>query len=145
MYPVTHLVVNSQNPDCAPVLPPALGTRRRARRAERDWRAETDGIAIRVAAPADAGALAELAQVDGAPLAAARLAHLAEQPSEGVVLVAEFHGHPAAALDVARDAAVADPFEPTAALVDLLRVRARQLGGRREGGLRALRPRLQRA
>ena len=32
MYPVTHLVVNSQNPDRAPVLPPALGTRRRARR-----------------------------------------------------------------------------------------------------------------
>jgi hypothetical protein len=135
MYPVTHLVVHNQNADSAPVLPPALTTRGRARRAG------ADGVAIRAAGPADGPALAELAEIDGDPRAAARFEQLT---GDGVVLVADLQGRPAAALDVERDTAVADPFEPTAALVDLLRVRARQLRGgrgRRAWRLRVLRPR----
>jgi hypothetical protein len=120
MHPVTHLVVHALNRDAAPVVPRGLGSRRP--------RPDADAVAIRIARPADASALAELAEVDGAPpAAAARLVRLARDPSKGTVLVADFHGHPAAALDVEHGAAVADPFESSASLVDLLRLRARQL------------------
>jgi hypothetical protein len=87
----------------------------------------SETIAIRPAGPADGPALAALAEMDSAPGAAARLPRLAADSSEGAVLVADVDGHPVAALDVARDAAVADPFERTARIVELLRLRARQL------------------
>jgi hypothetical protein len=75
-------------------------------------------VAIRLAEPQDAKALAQLAAIDSTP-------HFAERA--GVVLVAESHGHPVAALDVEHGTAIADPFEPSAGFVDLLRLRARQL------------------
>jgi hypothetical protein len=84
-------------------------------------------VAIRLAEPQDATALAELAAIDSTP-------HFAERG--GPVLLAESHGHPMAALDLERGTAIADPFEPTAPLVDLLRLRAGQLAGRRRRALR---------
>ena len=86
-------------------------------------------VAIRLAEPQDATALAELAEIDSTP-------HFAERG--GPVLVAESRGHPLAALDVEQDTAVADPFEPSAPLVDLLRLRARQLAGPRRRALRSV-------
>jgi hypothetical protein len=123
MYPITHLVVHALNRDSAPVLPPALRGRRRP-----SPQLDGDPVAIRPAGPGDVAALAALAEIDGAsPAAAERLSHLAADPTRGTVLVAEYHGHPAAALDVERGAVVADPFERSAPLVDLLRLRARQV------------------
>ena len=86
-------------------------------------------VAIRLAEPEDATALAELAAIDSTT-------HFAERG--GLVLVAESHGHPVAALDVERGTAIADPFEPSAPLVDLLRLRARQLAGPRGRALRSV-------
>ena len=124
MYPVTHLVVHTFNRNASPVAPPAFGSR--GRRAEAAQVA-SEAVAIRVAGPGDAGSLSDLAQIDSSPLAAGRLARLATDPTAGTVLVADVDGHPMAALDVERDRAVADPFEPTASLVALLRERAKQL------------------
>jgi hypothetical protein len=123
MYPVTHLVVHSLNRNASPVMPASIRSRRR-RRVD-----DPAGVAIRAARPDDAAVLSNLAQIDSAPLAAERLSRLAADPAAGTVLVADVDGHPLAALDVDRDSAVADPFEPTASLVAMLRVRARQLAG----------------
>ncbi len=124
MYPVTHLVVHTFNRNASPVVPPAFGPRRS--RADAAPLA-SENVAIRVARPADAHALSNLAEIDSAPLAAERLARLAADPTGGTVLVADVDGHALAALDVDRDRAVADPFEPTASLVELLRERAKGL------------------
>jgi hypothetical protein len=126
MYPVTHLVVHTFNRTASPVTPPSIASPRRRRRAD-----ASDGVAIRAAGPDDAAILSNLAQIDSAPLAAERLSRLAADPAAGTVLVADLDGHPVAALDVDRDCAVADPFEPTASLVAMLRLRARQLTGTR--------------
>jgi hypothetical protein len=72
-------------------------------------------VAIRLADRRDAGAVRELEQLDGREL------------SCGARLLALVGGIPVAALSVADDKVVADPFEKTAPVVDLLRVRARQL------------------
>ncbi len=72
-------------------------------------------IVIRSADASDARALARLAALDGAP---------APGPGSSV-LVAEANGEIVAAL--AGDRAIADPFRPTAGLVELLRTRSRQL------------------
>jgi hypothetical protein len=132
MYPVTHLVVHTINRNASPVTLASIRSPRRRRRAD----AASAGVAIRAARPDDAVALSTLAQVDSAPLAAERLSRLAADPAAGTVLVADVDGQPLAALDVDRDSAVADPFEPTASLVAMLRVRARQLAGSRSGAHR---------
>lgn len=72
-------------------------------------------VAIRAAGARDATTLRELEQLDGRAL------------TDGTRLVAELDGVPVAAIAVADGTVVADPFERTAAVVDLLRVRARQL------------------
>ncbi|MFL5844796.1 MAG: hypothetical protein ACJ762_08895 [Solirubrobacteraceae bacterium] len=72
-------------------------------------------IAIRMAGANDAPALGELEQLDGRSLPIGRR------------LLAELGGVPVAAIAVADDTVVADPFARTGAVVDLLRVRARQL------------------
>jgi hypothetical protein len=92
--------------------------------------ADEDAVAIRLARPADAPALARLAALDDQPEQAERLARLAGEPWAGGVLVAEAGGSVAAALAVADGVVVADPFRRTALLVDLLRLRAEQLTGR---------------
>ena len=72
-------------------------------------------ISIRTATTEDSSALNRLAALDSAPVPA------------GPVLIAEVNGRPEAALGMEDHAVVADPFEPTAQLVDLLRVHALHL------------------
>jgi hypothetical protein len=67
---------------------------------------------IRFATDADAEALSDLAAVDH------------QNPLEGSILIGELHGEPVAALSLADDRAIADPFRPTAHLVATMRVRA---------------------
>jgi hypothetical protein len=71
-------------------------------------------LSLRHATPADAGAVAYLAELDEAE----RLA--------GPVLVAFDGGRPVAAMSLEDGRTVADPFARTADVVELLRLRARQ-------------------
>jgi hypothetical protein len=74
-------------------------------------------LLIRMAAPADEAALARLAQVDG---------H--RELNGPQLLVAEVDGVLIAALPLdGGKAAIADPFRPTAAVVEMLELRAGQL------------------
>lgn len=90
-----------------------------------------DSIAIRCATPGDAAAIARLAALDGAVA-----------PAGGAILLAEVDGDPRAAIHVASGATIADPFRPTAELVELLTLRASRLrdevGPPRRRRLRAL-------
>ena len=72
-------------------------------------------ISIRAATSDDSRALRRLAALDSAPVPA------------GPVLIAEVDGRAEAALAIEDRTVVADPFEPTAELVDLLRVHALHL------------------
>jgi hypothetical protein len=96
-------------------------------------------LAIRAAEASDMPALERLAALETAPAAAVELA---EQTRSGGVLVAESGGRVVAALGLRDGLAVADPFVRTAAVVRLLRVRARELARERHPGLAFLRPRL---
>lgn len=80
---------------------------------------ELNSISIRPFADSDAAAVREVAQRDSSLVPA------------GLLLVAEVDGAVRAALSLDTGEVVADPFFPSNALVDLLRTRARQLGGRR--------------
>jgi len=73
-------------------------------------------IVIRPARPEDEGALLRLAALDSAAAL------------QGEVLVADVEGTIVAALGLQQDRAIADPFRPTADLVELLRTRARLMG-----------------
>lgn len=75
----------------------------------------TDSLTIRRARAHDALELLELAELDSAA------------PLAGQVLLAEVDGEPWAAIELDTGRAVADPFRPTAAIVDLLRLRAGRL------------------
>lgn len=75
----------------------------------------THSLTVRRAGAQDAAQLLRLAALDSADV-----------PS-GDVLVAESSGQLLAALSLADGRAVADPFEHTAEMVDLLRLRASQL------------------
>ena len=86
-------------------------------------------ITIRPARTTDDAVLARLAQLDSQPALAGR------------TLVAEVQGIPVAAIDLATCRAIADPFEPTADLVELLRVRACGTRARRRSAARLI-PRL---
>ena len=70
---------------------------------------------MRLATDADAETLRRLADLDS------------QNPLEGQILIGELHGEPVAALSLADDRAIADPFRPTAHLVATMRVRARGL------------------
>ena len=91
-------------------------------------------LTLRHATAADQPALRELAELDSTHLPA------------GPFLVAELDGRPGAALSLADGMAVADPFVPTAELVDLLRAhgsaRASLKRRRRTRSARRLRPAL---
>jgi hypothetical protein len=76
---------------------------------------EAPAVTLRCAAAGDADALAFLAALDSS------------SPPRPPVLVANLDGRLLAAISLADGAVVADPFEPTAALVELLRARERQL------------------
>lgn len=72
-------------------------------------------VTLRFASPSDQGPLARLAELDSST------------PPAQPVLLAEVDGHLRAALALTDGTVVADPFHPTADLIDLLRARARQL------------------
>jgi len=74
------------------------------------------GVTLRRASPGDAGRLQLLADLD-----------CAEVPS-GALLVAEVDGHLLAALPLDGATPIADPFARSAELLELLRLRAAQLG-----------------
>ncbi len=75
----------------------------------------TAPVTLRGAGERDERALARIAELDGA------------RPLRGPVLVAECDGALRAAISLADGSVIADPFQRTAALVELLRARARQL------------------
>jgi len=75
-------------------------------------------IAIRRATEADVLVLQRLAALDGG-----------RPPGDGEMLIAEVGGEAQAAIDVASGRSIADPFRPTAALVELLSLRAARLRG----------------
>ena len=73
-------------------------------------------VTLRIGSLADQGPLARLAELDSAA------------PPPLPVLLAEVDGQLRAALALTGGAVVADPFHPTADLIDLLHARATQLG-----------------
>jgi len=83
--------------------------------------APAESVTIRAARPSDAAAIARLASLDSA-----------KAPPEPLIL-AEVGGEVRAAISLHDGSVVANPFAPSAALVELLEARARQLrgGGRR--------------
>ncbi len=100
------------------------------RRAARRVRGSADGwprpapsadadVRIRYARQDDDAALRRLAELDSASVPAAPL------------LIGEVGGELRAAMSLVDSAVIADPFRPTVALVELLRVRAVQLGAAR--------------
>ena len=91
--------------------------------------ASGERVVLRRAQRQDANALDRLAALDGV-----------RRPA-GELMLAEVDGDILAAVPVEGGPAIADPFRPTADLVDLLRARTGRLAGRADaGGLR--RPRL---
>jgi hypothetical protein len=74
-------------------------------------------MTIRYASDDDTRGLARLAALDSAKV------------PDGPLLVAEVDGELWAAVAIGRGAAIADPFRPSAEVVELLRARARQLVG----------------
>ena len=71
---------------------------------------------MRLATSADMPALERLAALDGA-----------EEAPAAPVLIGSMMARPVAALSLSDGHVVADPFTPTCELVELLRLRARQL------------------
>ena len=103
--------------DAATVAPTALAVRER--------------LVLRRSASWDAEALTRLAQLDGAPA------------PTGAMLVAELGDEIVAAVPFDGGRAIADPFRPTAALVELLHARTRLLAASAPSGrLQRLRPHL---
>ena len=86
-----------------------------AARARRDPRTRWASLTVRLATSADRPALERLAALDGA------------EPPAAPVLIGSMMAQPVAALSLADGNVVADPFAPTCELVELLRLRARQL------------------
>jgi len=89
-------------------------------RARRDAEIQTfwEGLTLRLATACDRPALARLAELEQA-----------EPPAEPVLLGVVMQ-RPVAALSLSDGRVVADPFVATAELVELLRLRARQLRSR---------------
>jgi hypothetical protein len=99
-------------------LQPAATNRRITRgraQPQRPRRVETN-VTIRLGTPRDEHRLAKLAELDSS------------RPPAQPVLLAEVDGQLAGAISLSDGTVVADPFQPTADVVDLLRVRATQLG-----------------
>jgi hypothetical protein len=90
-----------------------------------------DAVVLRPAHQGDHAALRRLAALDSAA------------PLAGRILLAERDGEISAALELRTGRSIADPFRPTAGLVDLLEARAALLRraalGRRRGALTLLR------
>ena len=110
------MIAPSQFPSLA-VIPgaPRYGTSITPKARRRARVNGTGEVSIRLAGRRDANAIRELELLDSHSL------------TDGARLVATLDGVPVAALAVADDSVVADPFEKTQPVVDLLRIRARQL------------------
>lgn len=89
------------------------------RRAEpsRTFNAERRSVTLRLGSPSDERAVGLLAALDSST------------PPARPLLLADADGQPLAALALSDGSVVADPFQATADLIDLLRARARQLDG----------------
>jgi hypothetical protein len=87
---------------------------------------EPADVVIRAATPADAASLVRLGVLDSNRSAGELLADAA---TDHAVLVAEVDGSIEAALALDGGLAIADPFRPSALDLQLLSIRARQLGG----------------
>jgi hypothetical protein len=125
MHPLIAAALSTQ------LAQPAARPRRRAASRGTPQRpgriADASGdVVIRIATPADASALVRLGALDGNRSAGELLATAA---ADHAVLVAEVDGSLEAALALAGGLAVADPFRPSALDLQLLAMRARQLGG----------------
>jgi hypothetical protein len=81
-------------------------------------------ITVRYSVASDLSELARLAALDSA------------SPPRGPALVAEADSRMLAALPLGSGRPIADPFEPTAEIVELLRLRADQLETGERSGLR---------
>ena len=101
-------------------------SRSRRQTTDRTMRRPVD-VTIRRAFEDDAQALRRLAGLDGSKL------------PQADVLVAEVAGELWAAIAVVDGHAVADPFRPTAELLDLLRERTRQMHAAEHAGMTPLR------
>ncbi len=88
--------------------------------------ADAGDVVIRAATPADAAALVRLGALDGNRSAGELLAAAA---ADHAVLVAEVDGSLEAAIALDGGLAVSDPFRATELDLQLLAMRARQLGG----------------
>jgi hypothetical protein len=88
--------------------------------------ADSRSVMLRIGCPTDEKNLARLAAFDSA------------EPLLPPVLVAEVTGKALAALSLSDGSVIADPFAPTAGLIELLRARGRQL----DSGAEPRRPRL---
>ena len=88
------------------------------RRAERPAGPSTRwaSLTVRLATSADGAALERLAALDGA-----------DEAPAAPVLIGSMMARPVAALSLSSGRVVADPFTPTCELVELLRLRARQI------------------
>jgi hypothetical protein len=86
----------------------------------------TSSLALRVASEADAHAIGRLAALDSAAVPAAPL------------LVAERDGAMVAAISLPAGAVIADPFAPTADVVEMLRMRRGQAVPKRRRAFRGL-------
>ena len=93
-------------------------------RGRRDARPPAEPVTLRLGRPQDDDALGRLAQLNKRPA------------PRGPHVVAKIEGTVVAAIPLGPGEALGDPFRPTAALISLLEVRARQLTDRR----RRLRP-----
>jgi hypothetical protein len=113
MTEITKLVVDARVDDLRRDVERAA-TRAAALRARRRNAITDFPITIRRATESDEAALTRLAALDSAPVPASP------------VLLAESNGELRAALSLDHGAAVADPFHPTAAIVELLMALAAQ-------------------
>ena len=80
-----------------------------------------NNVTVRRSTPADQAALDHLAQLDSG------------RPPRGPALVAEVDSRMLAALPLDSGRPIADPFKPTAALVDLLELRRSQIAAAQGG------------
>jgi hypothetical protein len=97
----------------------------RFRRARPEWAAQPDSydeVTVRRARPSDAEAVQRLAELDG------------RRPPNGAILVAEVRGELLAVRSVTGGRSIADPFHPTAHLIELLELRSAHLRNGSDSG-----------
>jgi hypothetical protein len=111
IHPYLHLLVTQTRVDDLRRTAAAHRSASSARPAVLD----TSPVTVRFGFPDDTDAIARLAKLDSS------------KPPTQPTLVAEIGGQLRAALSLSTGSVIADPFHPSAQLVELLRVRARQL------------------